>query len=356
MINLMTDSRNDATKFAIRGFEPFKLVLPLASFLLGLLIATTVSGQEFGFPVTTAAALEVQSDELQLAPSAPSALDDPTSVSQVAPAIETLPPPLDDLASIAPASFQDENVEILTRGTLHEAFASVHQANVEPAPLVDNVPPQPIDEVAPEYKPEGNNVQWIPGYWAWDDGQTDFIWISGVWRDVPPGRQWVPGYWNEEHSQHRWVSGFWTEQQANEVGYLPQPPTSLDNGPSVQSPGEDHFYVPGNWDYQNGDYRWLSGHWQPVVKNWIWIPARYAWTPHGCVYVSGYWDYEVESRGTCFAPVHFNRPVYTQQQYVYRPSYVVDINVDFLTHLFVRPRCGSYFYGDWYNKLSLIHI
>ena len=95
MINLMTDSRNDATKFAIRGFEPFKLVLPLASFLLGLLIATTVSGQEFGFPVTTAAALEVQSDELQLAPSAPSALDDPTSVSQVAPAIETLPPPLD---------------------------------------------------------------------------------------------------------------------------------------------------------------------------------------------------------------------------------------------------------------------
>ena len=45
-----------------------------------------------------------------------------------------------------------------------------------------------IDEVPPEYKPEGENVQWIPGYWAWDVAQSDFIWVSGLWRDVPPGR------------------------------------------------------------------------------------------------------------------------------------------------------------------------
>lgn len=52
-----------------------------------------------------------------------------------------------------------------------------------------------IEEVPPEQKPTGDNVDWIPGYWAWDDERTDFLWVSGIWRSLPPGRQWVSGYW-----------------------------------------------------------------------------------------------------------------------------------------------------------------
>ena len=53
-------------------------------------------------------------------------------------------------------------------------------------------PPAPVQEVPPDQQPQGANVQWIPGYWAWDDSRNDYIWGSGFWRDLPPGRHWVP--------------------------------------------------------------------------------------------------------------------------------------------------------------------
>ena len=49
----------------------------------------------------------------------------------------------------------------------------------------------------PPRSPQGADVEWIPGYWAWDDERNDYLWISGIWRDIPPGRQWVPGYWSQ---------------------------------------------------------------------------------------------------------------------------------------------------------------
>ena len=52
-----------------------------------------------------------------------------------------------------------------------------------------------MDEVPPEEKPEGDNIQWTPGYWAWDEERTDFLWVSGFWRVPPPDCTWMPGYW-----------------------------------------------------------------------------------------------------------------------------------------------------------------
>ena len=179
-----------------------------------------------------------------------------------------------------------EDLNVLTRGPLHEAFASAHQADPHPSALVLKAPPELIDEVAPEYKLEGNSVQWIPGYWAWDDAQSDFIWISGILRDVPPNRRWIPGYWDAEDEGHHWISFIWTEETQHELGYLPAPPASLEQGSSTNAPSEENFYVPGNWTHQDDNYRWSADHWQPLVENWIWIPARYVWTPNGCVYQS----------------------------------------------------------------------
>ena len=61
----------------------------------------------------------------------------------------------------------------------------------------------------PDQKPAGQNIQWIPGYWAWDVSRNDFLWISGIWRKPPPNSQWVPGYWHEVDGGHQWVSGTW---------------------------------------------------------------------------------------------------------------------------------------------------
>ena len=244
-----------------------------------------------------------------------------------------------------------ENIDVLTRGPLHEAFATAHQSNPEPSPVITNSPPELIEELPPEYKPDGKNVQWIPGYWAWDDSQGDFILGKrGMARRAPqsplgPGllgssrRTVSVGYRDSgpKNNSRNWVTCQRLLNRSTRARQR-QPPVKIT------------FYVPGNWEYQNGRYRWLSGHWQPVVGNWIWIPARYVWTPSGCLYQSGYWDYEFEYRGTCFAPVYFKRPVYLATNYCYRPSYAIQLNIDFLTHVFVRPRCGHYYYGDWYAR------
>src|SRR5438045_2840818 len=100
---------------------------------------------------------------------------------------------------IAAASQEPNNpprgseVEVLTRGPIHEAFAFSVAVESKPGPIVTKTPPQPLEELPPDEKPEGEDVQWIPGYWFWDDERSDFIWVSGSWRVPPPNMQWVPG-------------------------------------------------------------------------------------------------------------------------------------------------------------------
>src|SRR3954465_10106698 len=97
---------------------------------------------------------------------------------------------------LAPPS-DSRGPEVLARGPVHEAFAEPLNLQATEPLVVDATPPRPVEELPPEERPEGNNVQWIPGYWAWDADRNDFLWVSGVWRDCPPGQRWVPGYWNQ---------------------------------------------------------------------------------------------------------------------------------------------------------------
>src|SRR5437764_9030760 len=93
---------------------------------------------------------------------------------------------------LAPA--QNQDVQVLTRGPVHEAFALPVVNDPKPGLTVAKQPPAPVEEAPPDQKPAGPNVQWISGYWSWDASRDDFLWVSGVWREPPPGRQWVPGY------------------------------------------------------------------------------------------------------------------------------------------------------------------
>ena len=88
-----------------------------------------------------------------------------------------------------------EGAEVLTRGPVHEAFASLQSFNPQPGRIVARPAPPLIEEVPPGQRPAGVNIAWIPGYWAWDDERMDFVWLSGTWRALPPGREWAAGYW-----------------------------------------------------------------------------------------------------------------------------------------------------------------
>ena len=255
----------------------------------------------------------------------------------------SLPPTASDL----PATTSDEEPQALTRGPLHEAFAEVY-AEPEPGLTVEKEPPEPIDEIPPSHRPDGDDVDWIPGYWGWDEDRQDFLWISGVWRKVPPGRNWVPGYWQKVDDGRQWISGFWRSSGRGDIEYLPTPPPTAESGPSSPAPSDNHFYIPGCWRYVDEAYRWRPGFWNLQNDDWMWIPHRYVWTQRGCIFRNGYWDYLPRSRGVLFAPVQFGTSLSRLGSYRYTPNCVIDVGPSLLVHLFVRPSYCHYYFGDYY--------
>jgi hypothetical protein len=256
---------------------------------------------------------------------------------------------LNDAAALqqAPSAGQP-GVEVLTRGPIHEAFAETVTFDPQPGIIAPQAPPAPIEELPPEQRPEGANMTWMSGYWAWDDERNHFLWVSGIWRALPPGRQWVSGYWSQSGQGAQWTSGYWADAQASEVEYLPEPPATVEAGPNTAAPSADHTWLPGSWLWQQNCYVWQPGSWALGQSDWNWVPAHYVWTPRGYVFVDGYYDYSVARRGLLFAPVYFNSGIYRQAGFSYSPAMAISPAI-FGSHLFLRPRYGHYYYGDFYG-------
>ena len=245
-----------------------------------------------------------------------------------------------------PFAANADDTEALDAGPVHEAFAELVTLDQNNGMVAPTAPPEPINEIPPEVRPEGTNVEWFPGYWSWSEDINDFIWISGVWRDVPPGQQFVPGYWNETPEGWTWVSGFWTNDTQDELAYLPQPPATLETAPTYPQPADDYFWVPGCWQYRNSNYAWQAGFWTRGYSNWVWVPNRYRYTPRGYVYLGGYWDYPLARRGYLFSPVRYRRPIYRNVGYRYTPYRWVNTSL-LLSRLFMAPNRGHYYYGNY---------
>ena len=268
------------------------------------------------------------------------------------PAADTLPPvnPLSTpLTPVDAAELSEEDAETMLRGPVHEAFAE--QVNPDPLPglIITSQPPEPVEEVPPEVRPEGRTVEWISGYWAWDDDREDFMWVSGIWREVPQGFRWLPGYWTEVETGYQWVAGTWVSTATAEIEYVEEaPPQSLEQGPVGIAPTVEHIWIPGCWNWTQNRYVWRPGYWSGGYSEWVWIPARYHWTPRGFYYCNGYWDYPLERRGVLFAPCYFRRQVYANRQLRFTPQIVVASNL-LSFHFWVRPRHQHYYFGDYYS-------
>lgn len=278
-------------------------------------------------------------------------------------------------------------VEAQLRGPIHEGFAEAVQLNPQPGEVVSKPPPPAIPETPPDQKPEGEDVAWMPGYWGWDSERGDYIWVSGFWRRLPPGRQWVAGYWNQRgDGSYQWVSGYWAPAKAAQVEYLPTPPPSLEVGPNIEAPSQEHIWTPGVWIYQDGNYTWRPGYWIENQPGWIYTPASYCWTPAGCVFNDGFWDYSFRRRGVLFAPYAFDDPWLASSWFNigwnnwsgfgfglgwgrgwgwgrggwgwgsfggwggwgFTPRVCLDLDV-LPNYMFFRRNCGTYFFGNYYS-------
>lgn len=287
------------------------------------------------------------------------------------------------LAEDPPPPPDQEQIEVLTRGPVHEAFAEPVTLEVQAGLIVPNQPPANIEEIPPVDRPAGEHFAWVPGYWSWDSDRNGFIWVSACWRAGPPNTYWVPGYWapvadaaevrragvhvsvgglsvnvgGGQASPTRaagweWVSGFWAANGAQEIEYLPAPPAPMDLEPPGPPPSADNMWVPGCWYWQNERYVRRPGYWLEQRVNWVWEPAHYRWTPRGYVFEAGHWDYSLDRRGVLFAPAYIPRSVYDRAGFSYSPSIAIDLGA-LSVNLFTYPRYGHYYFGDYYDDAYL---
>ncbi|OWK41889.1 YXWGXW repeat-containing protein [Fimbriiglobus ruber] len=258
------------------------------------------------------------------------------------------PPPAPGQDAVAG---QEPGVEVLTRGQVHEAFAATTEFPVA-GPVVPKAPPQPIEEMPPDQRPAGPNVQWLPGYWHWDEERNDYIWICGFWRVSPPGKVWVPGSWREVPCGVQWAAGFWQasfkSQTALELLPPPPPPPASSEVAISRPPTPTSVYVPGTYVWQ-GRYVWQPGNWVEYLPGLVWVPAHFRRAPEGYVFVEGYWDYPLDARGVLYAPVAFDQGVCTRPGYVYTPVYAVSPSCMYGA-MFVRRGYGTYYFGDYFDS------
>jgi hypothetical protein len=252
----------------------------------------------------------------------------------------------------------DDGVQVENRGPVHEAFANpgapTRGGEGYNAP---KAPPPPVPELPPDEKPTGDNVTWIPGYWQYDGEKKDFIWVSGFWRNAPPGRVWSAGEWKVENGQHRYIPGYW--KQTNENSWrvdLPEPPKSVEAGPNVPAPHKDAIWIPGHWVHRDSDYAWRPGYWGEVEDNMVWMPSQYVYTGSGYRFVNGYWDYCLEDRGLLYAPVTFSQPLWLNPGWAFRPRFGLNIGFGggwgwgyggFYDNLYCGPGLGNFWFGNF---------
>ena len=240
-------------------------------------------------------------------------------------------------------------VEVYTRGPVHEAFVGQAQAGVSAQLIAPVAPPAPLRENPPAYAPRLNHVGWVPGYWGWDHVRKDYLWISGGWRVAPEGRRYVPGYWTQLADGYHRYPGFWVNARANQIAYLPPLPVGDHHqiGPVGVAPSRNHFWIPGSYEFREGRYTWRQGYWGRGRTDLVWTPDAYIPTPRGTIFVSGFWDLPLNARGQLFAPVAVNFNVASQANFVFTPA--AALRLDTLPmHLFVGPG-AAYYFGNYYG-------
>ena len=268
--------------------------------------------------------------------------------NKLAPVSDPISPPVPGPLDRVDAEGVDE-AEPMLRGPVHEAFAEQFNQNPVQGLIIPQQPPEPIEELPPDVRPDGRQVEWISGYWAWDDDDQDFFWVSGIWREVPQGFRWLPGYWTKADTGYQWVSGTWIPEQTEEIQYVEAaPPESLELGPVGLAPSQEHIWIPGCWKWNDLRYAWRPGYWSTGYSNWIWVPARHVWTPRGYLNCNGYWDYPLNRRGLLFAPYRCRRSSHWNRSRGFTPQVVIAIN-RLHWNLWVRPRSCHYYFGDFYG-------
>ena len=217
----------------------------------------------------------------------------------------------------AVSSFSGQKVRPIHEGPLHEAFLSPRK---DRNPVrVEKAPPPPMSE-RPGVDPPSATAEWIEGYWEWDPGRNDFVWVTGTWRVPPPGRFWVNGYWKRDDKGWYRVPGFWSERKTDRLDYRKDgPPQDHPDDEPGDPPNSECFYVPGQYHPDGDGVVWRKGYWTKTQPGWSWVPAQWVRQPDGWMFQDGYWDRTLEDRGILFTPAEVDKGARGADDLTYQP-------------------------------------
>ncbi len=221
----------------------------------------------------------------------------------------------------------DQGPQVMTRGPIHEAFAT---------PVVHDPAAGPGDSQAARrsrsrrcLRTRSRPARTSSGFPVTGAGTSRATTSCGSAASGATRRPTVSGFRATGTRSTGVISGFrargFPSARARHRArvnptYLPPPPKSLETGPNTPQPSPNVAWTPGYWSWQGSAYAWRPGFWAAVQPNWIWMPPHYVWTPSGYLFVAGYWDLPVANRGLMFAPVYYPTPVYAQPGFVFTPS------------------------------------
>jgi hypothetical protein len=94
------------------------------------------------------------------------------------------------------------------------AIASPMISHADVSLSINVAPPAlPVYEQPPM---PGDGYMWTPGYWSWNEADSDYYWVPGTWVQAPyEGALWTPGYWGWGDGNYAWHSGYW----GTHIGY-----------------------------------------------------------------------------------------------------------------------------------------
>jgi hypothetical protein len=70
---------------------------------------------------------------------------------------------------------------------------------------IDVAPPAPRYEEAPVRE----GYVYTPGYYQWDEGRGQHVWVKGDYQRERRGEHWVPHQWTEQNGKYHFDEGRW---------------------------------------------------------------------------------------------------------------------------------------------------
>ncbi|MDB2614278.1 hypothetical protein N9Y92_03885 [Chlamydiales bacterium] len=231
----------------------------------------------------------------------------------------------------------------IEHGPIHEAFVEKLSGDI----ILEALPTQPPRNIIERVPKQPNEKMiWIPGYWAFDEKGTDFIWVCGVWRLPPPTHDWQPGFWKKFDEGWVFLKGFWNQNAVGNMTYISKAPPENLNEKTGEAPANNTFWISGYWNWNGNEYQWLTGKWEKIDRDFVFVPAHYEWREEGYIFIPAYWDHSLEERGVAFSCLDI--PPYARSGYVFTPRNIIDYEVICQRLFIYYPDYCYFFQHHWY--------